>query len=570
MTMGEIFDLKELAEDCAADRRLRVPVRRARDADHRRGRLAGQSAGDQIAVGSASLSPSPIDAGRVSVPRRLNKCPKRTRWPMQLVRNHSHWGAFLAEVEGGQIVGVRPFERDPDPSHLINAIPGGVHSKSRIAQPMVREGWLETGPGRRAARAAAASRSCRCRGTRRSIWSRASSTGCAASTATQSIMGGSQGWSSAGLLPRGARAASPVPRGRAAATSTGDELQLRRGARVPAAHPRLAAAWSGPLTSWSSIARHTKLMVLFGGANPKNTAGRARAAAPIALDPRLDRRGWRRPASSSSTSARCATTCPTPSTRSGFRSAPEHRHRADARRWPTRWSAKALHDRAFLARYCVGFERVLPYLLGESDGQPKDADWAAGDHRRAAPNDPRAGAADGGDAAPWSPRRWSLQRAHHGEQPYWVAIALAAMLGQIGLPGGGFGFGYGCGRRHRRCRAPAFAGARRCRRARTRSTVAIPVGAHRRHAAASRRAATTSTASAAPIPTSGWSTGPAAIRSTTTRTSTGCCRAWQQARDHRRARAVVDRDRAPRRHRAAGDHHAGAQRHRRRAPRSAS
>src|SRR4029079_4264128 len=66
---------------------------------------------------------------------------------MQLVRNHSHWGAFLAEVEGGRIVGVRPFEKDPDPSHLINAIPESVHSKSRITQPMVREGWLKHGGG---------------------------------------------------------------------------------------------------------------------------------------------------------------------------------------------------------------------------------------------------------------------------------------------------------------------------------------------------------------------------------------------------------------------------------------
>jgi biotin/methionine sulfoxide reductase len=38
---------------------------------------------------------------------------------------------------------------------------------------------------------------------------------------------------------------------------------------------------------------------------------------------------------------------------------------------------------------------------------------------------------------------WSLQRAEHGEQPPWMSVALAALLGQIGLPGGGFGFGYG-------------------------------------------------------------------------------------------------------------------------------
>ena len=38
---------------------------------------------------------------------------------------------------------------------------------------------------------------------------------------------------------------------------------------------------------------------------------------------------------------------------------------------------------------------------------------------------------------------WSLQRAQHGEQPLWLGVVLAAMLGQIGLPGGGFGHGYG-------------------------------------------------------------------------------------------------------------------------------
>ena len=38
---------------------------------------------------------------------------------------------------------------------------------------------------------------------------------------------------------------------------------------------------------------------------------------------------------------------------------------------------------------------------------------------------------------------WSLQRSHHGEQPFWALVTLACMLGQIGLPGGGFGVGYG-------------------------------------------------------------------------------------------------------------------------------
>ena len=38
---------------------------------------------------------------------------------------------------------------------------------------------------------------------------------------------------------------------------------------------------------------------------------------------------------------------------------------------------------------------------------------------------------------------WSLQRADHGEQPFWMGVALAAMTGSMGRPGGGFGSGYG-------------------------------------------------------------------------------------------------------------------------------
>ena len=65
----------------------------------------------------------------------------------KLIRNHAHWGAFLAEVEDGRVVGVRPFEHDPDPSPMIQAVPAAVHSQTRIAQPMVREGWLKHGRG---------------------------------------------------------------------------------------------------------------------------------------------------------------------------------------------------------------------------------------------------------------------------------------------------------------------------------------------------------------------------------------------------------------------------------------
>ena len=34
---------------------------------------------------------------------------------------------------------------------------------------------------------------------------------------------------------------------------------------------------------------------------------------------------------------------------------------------------------------------------------------------------------------------WGMQRQRHGEQTHWMLVTLASMLGQIGLPGGGFG-----------------------------------------------------------------------------------------------------------------------------------
>ena len=35
-----------------------------------------------------------------------------------------------------------------------------------------------------------------------------------------------------------------------------------------------------------------------------------------------------------------------------------------------------------------------------------------------------------------------VTRQYQGEQAFWAAIMLASIVGQIGLPGGGFGFGY--------------------------------------------------------------------------------------------------------------------------------
>src|SRR5699024_7682338 len=82
-----------------------------------------------------------------------------------------------------------------------------------------------------------------------------------------------------------------------------------------------------------------------------------------------------------------------------------------------------------------------PYTLGYSNGQAKDSEWSAS-ICDVASGSIRGLALEAAHTRTLLTCAWALQRAHHGEQPYWASIALAAALGQIGLPGGGFAFGH--------------------------------------------------------------------------------------------------------------------------------
>ena len=103
---------------------------------------------------------------------------------------------------------------------------------------------------------------------------------------------------------------------------------------------------------------------------------------------------------------------------------------------------EGLIDRDFLKSHTVGYEKFKKYLLGVEDSLPKNAEWAekiCGISK----NEIKLIAKLIAEERTLITVAWSLQRAQNGEQPYWMATVLAAMLGQIGLPGGGIGFGYG-------------------------------------------------------------------------------------------------------------------------------
>ena len=100
-----------------------------------------------------------------------------------------------------------------------------------------------------------------------------------------------------------------------------------------------------------------------------------------------------------------------------------------------------LVNKEFLDEYTTGYDKFLPYLLGKTDGTPKTPEWAE--------SICDVGAVKIREIAHLVAKQpsliltgWSLQRADHGEQPPWMLVTLAAMIGQIGLPGRGYSMGH--------------------------------------------------------------------------------------------------------------------------------
>ncbi len=351
----------------------------------------------------------------------------------------THWGTYYAEVRGGRLTGVRDYADDPDPAVIGPGIVDMIDHPTRIAQPMIRKSYLAK--GRQADRAG--------RGREPFVavpWDEALDIAAAElmrvceTHGNGAIFGGSYGWASAGRFHH---AQSQMHRflncmgGYVASTNTYSH------AAVDVLSPHVVGKFRSLLldraTSWPVVIENTKLMVMFGGLPEKNAqitsggvgrhtmpgalrAAKARGVEFVSISPIR---------SDTSPVIEAEWLAPRPNTDMAVMLGLAHT-----------LVAEGLHDQGFLARYTVGFERFLPYLMGETDGQPKDAEWAAGISGLGT-GAIRALARRMAGTRTMIAVAWSIQRADHGEQPCWMAIALAAMLGQIGLPGGGFGIGYG-------------------------------------------------------------------------------------------------------------------------------
>jgi biotin/methionine sulfoxide reductase len=349
----------------------------------------------------------------------------------------SHWGVFSARLKDGNLE-VRPDPEDPDPSGIIENFPAALHHRARIAQPMVRQGWLERGPGpdHRRGRDDYVAMS----------WDAvldllgAELARIRDTYGPSAVFGGSYGWASAGRFHH---AQSQIHR--FLNTSLGGYVRSVNSYSSGASSvlvPYILTDYED-LTkrnvTWEQIVAHSDVVLAFGGMALKNSmvAGGSisrhveRGAMQRARD-----RGCRfvlvSPLRADLPDEAGAEWVPSvPGTDTALMLALVHT-----------LVLNRLHNRDFLERYTVGWPIFERYLLGEIDGQPKSADWAAGITGVAVKTIIDLALSLYGRRALIVVSH-SLQRARHGEQPVWMGAVLAAALGQIGLPGGGYGYALG-------------------------------------------------------------------------------------------------------------------------------
>lgn len=352
-----------------------------------------------------------------------------------VLRSASHWGAFRMRVEEGRLVGVEPFEHDPSPNELISVWPEMVTSPLRVARPAIRKGWLEKDGGANRGEDSYVEVS----------WEEALDRVAAEIARIRrehgnaSIFGGSYGWASAGRIHHACtllhRFLNTI------GGFTGQTTNYSFGAAM-ALLPHILgdhSAVSSTATTWKSVAEHCDILLAFGGVPSKNwevlSGGFGAHTYSLHMQRLADRR------------LRMVNISPY---RGDWINGP-------AVEWlPIRPNTDAALmlaltreliacnciDRAFLECHTTGFAKYEAYLCGDVDGIDKTAEWAS-DITGVDANAIRALAEDLPGKRVMCSATWSLQRARHGEQPFWALIALAAALGQIGLPGGGFAFGYG-------------------------------------------------------------------------------------------------------------------------------
>ncbi|BFI44544.1 biotin transporter BioY [Yersinia pseudotuberculosis] len=350
----------------------------------------------------------------------------------------AHWGAYTAVVEDGKLIRCEPFADDPDPSPLLNSTVPMVYSDKRIRKPAIRRSWLK--------RREKSDRTLRGQEDFVEVdWDVALDLVAEENRRVRDQYGpaglftGSYGWSSAGRLHH---ARSLVRRFYFSGGGGVDQLGNYSWGAAQFFLPYVIGTFSpltGRVTSWPSVVEHCELFIAFGGLALKNAQVSSGGSAEHSLKLWLEKLAQKGTPVINISPMR--DDCP------AFVNAewiPIRPNTDVALMLALAYEIQRLdgHDEAFLATHCVGYGQLADYIRGANDGIAKNPDWAS-----SITGIPAARIAQLAQqligVRSFMTCSYSVQRAHRGEQPYWMVIALSAMLGQVGLPGGGFSFGHG-------------------------------------------------------------------------------------------------------------------------------
>ena len=349
----------------------------------------------------------------------------------------SHWGTYRAKVNNGKVTELIGWENDKDPSPIGPGIVDIHDNKTRIDKPMIRKSWIDNGPGTNN----------NLRGIDPFVavsWNEAENivakelNRVRENFGNSSIFGGSYGWASAGRFHH---AQSQLHRFLNCIGGYTRSKFTYSFAAAEAMVPHILGSYRAYLdtcTSWDSIEDNTELFVCFGGVPLKN--------GQIAQGGTGSHNQKEKLISSAKAGIRFVNLSPLKS---------DLLDEVKGKWLPLRPNTDVaimlglahtlykenLYSEIFIEKYTEGFDIFLPYLLGDIDGVVKDANWAS-EISEISSDEIISLARDMSSKRTMISVSWSLTRQDHGEQPFWAAIMLASMLGQIGLPGGGFGFGY--------------------------------------------------------------------------------------------------------------------------------
>ncbi|TGC18829.1 trimethylamine-N-oxide reductase TorA [Escherichia sp. E2562] len=372
-------------------------------------------------------------------PRRVNAAQAVTS--KEGILTGSRFGAIRATVKDGRFVAVKPFELDKYPTKIIAGLPDHVHNPARIRYPMVRVDWLRKRHLSDTTQ----------RGDNRFVrvtWDEALDMFYEELERVQKTYGPSalltaSGGQSSGKFHSAGGMLSKAIALHGNKASTGGDYSTGAAQVIL---PRVVGSMEvyEQQTSWPLVLQNSKIIVMWGTDLVKNQQVNFRCPSHdvyeyyeqlkekvvageievISIDPVVS--------STHEYQGRehVKHIIVNPQTDVPLQLAMAH----------TLYSEN-LYDKQFIADYCVGFEQFLPYLLGEKDGQPKDAVWAeklCGIDAETI----RTLARKMAGTRTQIMAGWCAQRMQHGEQWSWMIVVLAAMLGQIGLPGGGFGFSW--------------------------------------------------------------------------------------------------------------------------------